>query len=133
MQRKSTLSSKAIDALSTLFESGLNNREIADALGASAACVKYHRTRLGLGSTQLPDIPDVAIVRRGPKRTVRLFTKSEDEVVVSMRIAGSRPTEIARKLNRHPSVISLRLLTLARREAIEEEGHECRHLGMLDV
>jgi DNA-binding CsgD family transcriptional regulator len=127
MPNRTSLTEDQVDALVGWYEEGRSNQWIADRLPIGAEGVEYLALSRGAlkpaeRRRRLP-VPEEAVVHAGPSRTLRRFTRSEDEEIVRLETEeGLRPGQIARRLDRAISSIRIRLMHLARLQAEDEEA-----------
>lgn len=116
-----------LDFIATMRERGRGGefiaRELKERFGVicDASTVIYQCMRMGADIPPRLRIKPVKQKRRMRNgHVVRPFSKSDDKVLLEMKAAGHRTTEICRTLKRPSSSIIGRLMTLARQEARKE-------------
>lgn len=102
---------------------------IAREIGCSKGSVDWALLREGAdipgARHQIRTIPDEPVVRMRNGKPVRLFTTTDDQLLLQLETEGLNPAEIGRRFNpvRQPNSITGRLRTLARREDRLEAAH----------
>tara|TARA_R110002124_G_scaffold16882_7_gene71427 strand:+ start:84 stop:722 length:639 start_codon:yes stop_codon:yes gene_type:complete len=115
-------SPETVDTIVEMRENGSSVKEVCAELGMSSSVVQYHSLRAGVG--------DISRIGVGSRRNhlrktgvrVRAFSADEDAEILRMRKDGHLYSAIGRALGRRHHVISARLYTLARRDALLEEA-----------
>jgi len=118
----SRLSQEQVDLICSLREEGRTFLAISEQIGCSKSAVQGVCLRNGVyfqKQWKPRPIPDQPVVHKGKKRTIRLFTRQEDQIITHARMKGTRISQIAKRLNRAPASIRKRLETLAIHEGIE--------------
>ncbi len=112
-----------IEAAVALRERGLTYSQIARKTGMSKSAVDWYCLKLGAEPPHLAPPPrnvGMMIVQRGG-HLVRRFTDAEDAILLRMEAEGHRLSDIARQVGRRRNSVLGRLMTLARRDARQEE------------
>lgn len=115
-----------LDEAARLREAGKSYGEIERRTGIHQKTAYWHCLRLGADAPpekRLATYPSQKgeIWRGG--HLLRRFTPEEDRKMVDMELAGAGPAAIARAIGRRHNSVMGRLMTLARRDARQEERH----------
>lgn len=124
------LDERQLVEMAEMRERGDHPREIAkhfqeQGISISESAIDWQCIRLGADAPpdkrgRSRDCPAKAFRRKG--RLVRPFSPAEDAVIIEMSLQpGVRRADIARRLNRKPHSVLGRQLSLARRDARQEE------------
>lgn len=125
MPGRAKLTASQVAEIVDLVEAGAKPITLAGRFGVSANAIdsrirnagvvrhggKFHRN---------PPIAPASYTRGG--KTVRLFTRAEDDQLRELEAQGLKPSEIARRLGRNTNTITARLVTLALHEEASEVG-----------
>ncbi|WJY18701.1 hypothetical protein QQS45_00150 [Alteriqipengyuania flavescens] len=127
MGKLKKISEDQVRELAELREQGWSYQRLADRFGLSPAGVHYHCLKEGaLSPGQLCGRPTGSTNGRsfggkGFNGPVRYFSKQEDRELVRRREDGQSISRIAREMDRAKTSVRVRLLTIAREQAIREE------------
>jgi len=129
MPNKTSLTEDQVTQLATWYEEGRTNQWIADRLPIGADGVEYLALSRGAlkpaWRRRRKPVPDEAVVHTGPNRSLRRFTRTEDEEIVRLETEERlTPSQIARRLDRAISSIRVRLMHLARLDAEAEQAYQ---------
>jgi len=107
-----------LDRMAELRERGLSYARIAELFTAEG--VKVSRDAIEWQCFRLGVVPPPGTPYERAGQIVRPFTAEEDARLLALEAQGLNASRIARLLGRRPQSIRARLLTLARRDAMEE-------------
>jgi len=118
------LSPAQYDKIAELIEKGTGTQTIADRFKISLGTVYWTGLRLGADCPKhrrqkSPNRP-TTYLRKG--KPVRQFTDVEDATLLQLEQSGIKIARIADRMDRKPNSIRGRLMTLARKDARQEEA-----------
>lgn len=116
---RAKLTQQQLDQAIVERERGRSCATIAKRFGVSRGAINYQCLKAGAVSpnqrrTPTPIEASSFVGRDG--RTFRTFTQEDDDRLLQLRLAGMKPSQIAREMGRGNTSIRMRLLLLAARE-----------------